>query len=135
MSIVPPSVNTDELITKEYKVPAGFMSTAPTVTGASALNAAATRGGGGGEGEGTGEPSAIAAKQGAMDYLTSQGVQFPPGASAVYFPGSSRLIVHNTASNIELIDAIVEESQPAVPTQVIRMPDKFPDQPWKKKQP
>ena len=118
VSIVPPSVNTDELITKEYKVPAGFMSTAPTVTGASALNAAATRGGGGGEGEGTGEPSAIAAKQGAMDYLTSQGVQFPPGASAVYFPGSSRLIVHNTASNIELIDAIVEESQPAVPTQV-----------------
>jgi general secretion pathway protein D len=122
VSIVPPSVNTDELITKEYKVPAGFMSTAPTISGASSLSAPAARaGGGGGETAGvdsSGAGGQIANHQSAMDYLTSQGVQFPPGSNAVYFPASSRLIVHNTASNIELIDAIVESSQPAVPTQV-----------------
>jgi general secretion pathway protein D len=119
VSIVPPSVNTDELITKEYKVPAGFMSQAPTV-GASALNAPAQRGGGGGGGGGdaTTGGSSIVAPQSATDFLTSNGVQFPPGASAVYFPGSARLIVHNTASNIELIDAIVESESPPVPTQV-----------------
>jgi general secretion pathway protein D len=122
VSIVPPSVNTDELITKEYKVPAGFMSTAPNISGASSLSAPAARGGaGGGETAGvdsSGAGGQIVPHQSAMDYLTSQGVQFPPGSNAVYFPGSSRLIVHNTASNIELIDAIVESSQPAVPTQV-----------------
>jgi len=120
VSIVPPSVNTDELITKEYKVPAGFMGVAPTV-GGNLLSAPATRGGGGG---GAAPPDAtqggtgIVARQSAMDYLTQNGVQFPPGANAVYFPATSRLIVHNTATNIELVDAIVESSQPAVPTQV-----------------
>jgi general secretion pathway protein D len=120
VSIVPPSVNTDELITKEYKVPAGFMSTAPNISGASALSAPATRGGGGETAgvDSSGAGGQLVPHQRAMDYLTSQGVVFPPGSNAVYFPGSSRLIVHNTASNIELIDAIVESSQPAVPTQV-----------------
>jgi len=124
VSIVPPSVNTDELITKEYKTPAGFMGIAPSV-GSNPLSAPADRGGGGGPNGGAPASSdastggsAIAARQSAMDFLTANGVQFPPGANAVYFPATSRLIVHNTPSNIELIDAIVESSQPAVPTQV-----------------
>jgi len=122
VSIVPPSVNTDELITKEYKVPAGFMSQAPT-GGGGALSAPAERGGAGGAGgaaagDATGAGSNIPQKQTAIDFLTSEGVAFPPGASAVYFPGSSRLIVHNTPSNIELVDAIVDNSAGPVPTQV-----------------
>jgi general secretion pathway protein D len=122
VSIVPPSVNTEEMITKEYKVGAGFLSTAPdTSTGANDLNAPATRGGGGGGGgatEATGAGENIAARQSAMDYLTANGVVFPPGASAIYFPATSRLIVHDTPSNIELVDAIVESTQPPVPIQV-----------------
>jgi general secretion pathway protein D len=121
VSIVPPSVNTEDLITKEYKVPAGFLTTAPDTSGAAnQLDQPATRGGGGGGGGGdaTGAGANIANKESAQDLLTSDGVQFPPGASAVYFPASGRLIVHNTPSNIELVDAIIEELTPAVPTQV-----------------
>jgi general secretion pathway protein D len=120
VEIVPPSVNTDELITKEYKVPAGFISTAPDTSGAgNALSAPATRGGGGGGGgDATGAGQNIPTRQSAMDYLTANGVQFPPGANAVYFPATSRLIVHNTAANIELVDAIVESVTPPVPIQV-----------------
>jgi general secretion pathway protein D len=121
VSIVPPSVNTDELFTKEYKVPAGFLSSAPDTTNAgTALSAPATRGGGGGgTAEGTQESGGgLATRQSAMDFLTANGVQFPAGANAVYFPATSRLIVHNTAANIELVDAIVESVTPAVPTQV-----------------
>ncbi|MGA3170464.1 MAG: Amuc_1098 family type IV pilus outer membrane protein [Chthoniobacteraceae bacterium] len=126
VSIVPESENTEEMITKEYKVGSGFMGVAPTV-GASALNAPAAGGGGGpgggGGGGGGGEGdqttgSAIAERQSAMDYLTANGVQFPAGASAVYFPATSRLIVHNTEENMEVVDAIVEASQPPVPVQV-----------------
>jgi beta-lactamase regulating signal transducer with metallopeptidase domain len=50
--------------------------------------------------------------QTAMDFLTGQGVPFPAGASAAYFPSWSRLVVHNTESNIELVDAVVESTWP-----------------------
>jgi general secretion pathway protein D len=123
VSIVPPSVNTEDLITKEYKTPAGFMGVAPSV-GANPLAASATTGGGGPNGgapassDATTGGSAIASRQSAMDYLTSNGVTFPPGANAVYFPATSRLIVHNTPANIELIDAIVDSAQSPTPIQV-----------------
>jgi len=120
VEIVPPSVNTEDLITKEYKVPAGFISTsADTSGGANPLSQPATRGGGGGgTADATGAGENIPARQTAIDYLTQNGVSFPPGANAVYFPATSRLIVHNTASNIELVDAIVESQTPPVPIQV-----------------
>jgi beta-lactamase regulating signal transducer with metallopeptidase domain len=53
--------------------------------------------------------SQIAPGQTAMDFLTARGVKFPPGAAAAYFPSSGRLIVHDTSSNIELVDAIAEK--------------------------
>ena len=122
VAIVPPSVSTEDMITKEYKVGAGFLATAPDTSSASSdLSAPATGGGGRGGGaapEATGAGENIAAKQSVMDYLTSNGVQFPPGASAIYFPATSRLIVHNTPANIELVDAIVDSTQPPVPIQV-----------------
>src|SRR5207244_10800817 len=46
------------------------------------------------------------------------GVPFPPGASAHFLPQSSHLIVRNTADNLELVDAIVEQASVAGPKQV-----------------
>ena len=43
---------------------------------------------------------------------------FPPGSSANFLPQSSRLIVRNTADNLELVDALVEQASIAVPRQV-----------------
>ncbi|PYK29754.1 MAG: type II and III secretion system protein, partial [Verrucomicrobia bacterium] len=51
-------------------------------------------------------------------FLESQGVPFPPGASAHFLPQSSRLIVRNTADNLELVDAIVEQASVSGPKQV-----------------
>jgi len=45
-------------------------------------------------------------------------VPFPPGASANFLPQSSRLIVRNTADNLELVDALVEQAAVAGPKQV-----------------
>src|SRR5207247_4649991 len=47
-----------------------------------------------------------------------QGVPFPPGSSANFLPQSSRLIVRNTADNLELVDALVEQASVAGPKQV-----------------
>ena len=53
-----------------------------------------------------------------MTFFTQNGVTFPPGAGATYFPGSSRLIVRNTPSNLDMVDAILDSIQTPVPTQV-----------------
>jgi general secretion pathway protein D len=99
--IVPLSEPTDTLITKEYRVPPGFITSLPS--------------GGGADAGVTGE---TVARSRAKDFLESQGVQFPPGASANFLASSSRLIVRNTQENLDLVDALVESSTGAVPSQV-----------------
>ena len=101
--IVPINEATDTLITKEYRVPPGFITASPTGGGA---------GGTGGIGGGTANQST------AKTFLESQGVQFPLGASANFLASSSRLIVRNSQENLDLVDALVESSTGAVPSQV-----------------
>jgi general secretion pathway protein D len=100
--IVPLSEPTDTLLTKEYRVPPGFITSMPS---------GAATGAGAGE---TGGGATSAAK----DFLESQGVQFPAGASANFLPSSSRLIVRNTQENLDLVDALVESATGAVPSQI-----------------
>ena len=57
-------------------------------------------------------------REGAKEFFESQGVSFPPGASANFLPQSSRLIVRNTADNLDLVDAIVEQANLSGPKQV-----------------
>ena len=101
--IVPINEATDTLITKEYRVPPGFITATPT--------------GGGGGGAGA-EFESTAGQSTAKNFLESQGVQFPPGASANFLASSSRLIVRNSQENLDLVDALVESSTGAVPSQV-----------------
>jgi general secretion pathway protein D len=100
--VVPISEATDTLITKEYRVPPGFITSLP----------------GGSGGADTGVGGETVARSRAKDFLESQGVQFPPGASANFLASSSRLIVRNTQENLDLVDALVESSTGAVPSQV-----------------
>ena len=104
VAIVPLSEPTETLISKEYKVPPGFITTAP----ASAPTAAAG---------GPGLPGTVG-KSGAKEFLESQGVTFPAGASATYLASSSKLLVKNTQSNLDLIDSLVEVSLATPPSQV-----------------
>jgi general secretion pathway protein D len=120
--IIPISEQSADLITKEYRVPPGFISATVNV-GPSALSQPAARAGGGATGtakdtqESTGG-RLLVNREGAKEFLESQGVPFPPGASANFLPQSSRLIVRNTADNLELVDALVEQAAVAGPKQV-----------------
>lgn len=100
--IVPLSEPTDTLVTKEYRVPPGFLNSLPS--GSAAPAEAGTEG--------------AAGSSTAKVFLESQGVQFPVGASANFLASSSRLIVRNTQENLDLVDALVENATLAVPTQV-----------------
>jgi general secretion pathway protein D len=60
----------------------------------------------------------IAQRQEAKDYLISQGVDFPTGASANYRASGSKLVVRNTRDNIDVIDSLVDAAMGVAPSQV-----------------
>ena len=124
VAIIPLSEQSNDLITKEYRVPPDFIGT--TLSGTSMLQRGAYTVAKGteapvGSGKDTQESTGgtqLVAREGAKELLEAQGVPFPPGASANFLPQSSRLIVRNTQDNLDLIDAIVEQMNLAIPKQV-----------------
>src|SRR5437660_1018827 len=125
VSIIPITEQSNDLITKQYRVPPGFISTG-VLTGTSLLQRGAYK---------TAQATAVAAgtgkdtqestggqqlvnREGAKEFLEAQGVPFPEGANANFLPESSRLIVRNTQDNLDLVDALVEQANVAVPKQV-----------------
>lgn len=106
VAIVPLNEPTDVLITKEYRVPPSFVTQMPAAADA------------GGFGGGFGSPAPAVARSGAKEFLESQGITFPQGASANFLASSSRLIVRNTQTNLDLIDQLVDLGSSAVESQV-----------------
>lgn len=126
VSIIPITEQSNDLLTKEYRVPPGFITTSVNI-GTSALEQGAYKTGASGPAApaGTGKDTQestggrqLVNREGAREFLESQGVPFPQGASAHFLPQSSRLIVRNTADNLELVDAIVEQASVSGPKQV-----------------
>lgn len=109
VSIVPLSENIEDLVTKEYRVPAGFI---PASTGSTDSTPSA------GRITASVNDSRLSGRQNAMDYLQKEGVQFPTGAFAQYIPAGSRLIVRNTPDAIDFIDSLVDAAVGVQPTQV-----------------
>ena len=126
VSIIPISELSNDLLTKQYRVPPGFSSGSLNANG-SALNqpastntktAAQTTGTAKDTHESTGG-RLLVNREGAKEFLESQGVSFSvAGSSANFLPQSSRLIVRNTPDMLELVDAIVEQANVSGPKQV-----------------
>lgn len=112
VSIVPLTEITEEMVTKEYRVPPGFIPA--TAAGATAATAPLP----GGPVAGGMTETRLGGRISALDYLTSVGVPFPPESFAQYVPAGSRLIVRNTPSAIDLIDFLVDAAAGVQPTQV-----------------
>jgi len=125
VSVIPITEQSNDLITKQYRVPPGFISTG-ALTGTSLLQRGAyktaqTTAVPAGTGKDTQESTGgqqLVIREGAKEYLEALGVPFPEGASANFLPESSRLIVRNTQDNLDLVDALVEQANVAVPKQV-----------------
>jgi general secretion pathway protein D len=123
VSIIPISEQSNDLLTKEYRVPPGFISGSLN-TNVTSLNppAAGAKGSPSGTAKDTQESTGgrlLVNREGAKEFLENQGVSFGvPGSSANFLPQTSRLIVRNTADNLELVDAIVEQANVSGPKQV-----------------
>jgi general secretion pathway protein D len=109
VSIVPVTENTDELLTKEYRVSPSFIPVVSDTTG----NAPSA-----GSPSTSGSQNRIKGGRDATAFLTNQGIPFPDGAFAQYIPSGSKLIVRNTQANIDTIDLLVEGDMGVPPTQV-----------------
>ena len=111
VSVVPLAKMTDTLEVREFRVPPGFISaTANPAEDTVAVAGRSSDAGGAG--------TRLSARQNAKDFLEGQGVEFPAGASARFIPGSSRLVVRNTAPNLDLIESLVDAAMAEQPTQV-----------------
>ncbi len=110
VSIIPLTENTEELVTKEYRVPPGFI---PASVGESTTSGPMP----GNQPSGDAN-SRITGRRNATQYFTEQGVPFPTGAFAQYIASGSKLIVRNTQAAVDLIDTIVEGATGVAPTQV-----------------
>lgn len=101
VSIVPLSEPTDVMVTREYQVPPTFIPPKP-------LDSAGSLPQPGSAGIPDPNKARVAQRMDAKEYLSSQGVEFPPGASANYLSTGSKLVVRNTRDNIDLIDSLVD---------------------------
>jgi general secretion pathway protein D len=121
--IIPISEMSNDLLTKQYRVPPGFISSSLNVA-PSLLNQPVAKDGQTpvGTAKDTQESTGgrlLVNREGAKEFLENQGVDFRvPGSSANFLPQTSRLIVRNTADNLELVDAIVEQANISGPKQV-----------------
>jgi len=123
VSIIPLSEQSNDLLTKQYRVPPGFISGSLSGNGSSlsqpAAKGPATANGTGKDTQESTGGRQLVNREGAKEFLENQGVDFRvPGSSANFLPQSSRLIVRNTADNLELVDAIVEQANVSGPKQV-----------------
>ncbi len=110
VSIIPLTENTEELVTKEYRVPPGFIPASVGETTASGPTP--------GNAPSGDANTRITGRRNATQYFTEQGVPFPTGAFAQYIASGSKLIVRNTQAAVDLIDTIVEGATGVAPTQV-----------------
>ncbi|MEM9080044.1 MAG: Amuc_1098 family type IV pilus outer membrane protein [Verrucomicrobiota bacterium] len=101
---------TDELVVRRYRVPPTFLSQSSS---------------GGGEvsddpfAEVDGSENRLARRLTAQQYLEQQGVDFPAGATATYYPALGELAVKNTITNQDLVDRIVNAALEQEPVQVV----------------
>jgi|GEM_PF-115113 len=101
------------LITRSFRVPPDFIQNSPVAAAAAPATdpfaqSAAPAGGG-----------LTLRRMGAKEFLESRGVPFPDGASASFSSGTSTLVVRNTATNMELVENLVDLASKNSPKMVV----------------
>lgn len=101
-----------EFFVRTYRVPPGFIESAPAAAAAAptdpfGANPAAAGGG------------AAIRRLTAREFLEARGVAFPEGATANYSLAANRLVVRNTVANLEMVESMVEAAAESTPKQAL----------------
>jgi general secretion pathway protein D len=105
IAIIPENEPQEILVTKDFRVPSDFISQISASFPSNYINS---------ENKSSKKIEALSIK----DILLSQGITFPPGATAHFLPSKNILVVKNSPSNINLIGSLVENSFPSSLKQV-----------------
>lgn len=112
--IVPLTDTNQTIISKSYRVPPDFITSAPAAAPAAAAADPFSA-----QAPGAAAAGSLVRRLGAKEFLESRGVNFPEGAGASYNPIANMLTVRNTAKNIELIDGLVEQTLNTAPKMAV----------------
>lgn len=106
--IRPVGVDGEDFVTRQFRVPPDFLSTAEL-----------------GEGAEEGDPfenespnRGLVPRLTARDFLRQKGIDFPDGAAATFSPSTSVLTVKNTRRNMAVVEAIVDALAEAEPVMI-----------------
>ncbi|MEC5126271.1 Amuc_1098 family type IV pilus outer membrane protein [Verrucomicrobiales bacterium BCK34] len=113
--VIPLSQPDADLFTNTYVVPPTFLSMADGGGGGGGGGAAADPFADPGDAGGGGIPNR---RKTAKEILESAGISFSTGASAIYNPATSQLIVRNTQDQMELVEAYIESIITGVEKQI-----------------
>ncbi|MBV6500396.1 MAG: hypothetical protein CJBNEKGG_02874 [Prosthecobacter sp.] len=111
--IVPLTDTNETLISKTYRVPPDFISAAPVDAAAAPAPADPFAA------QGAAAPSGLLRRLSAREFLESRGIVFPEGGGASFNPAANMLIVRTTAKNLELVDALVDQSLNSSPKMAV----------------
>ena len=111
VSVIPLTADAGSLITEKFRVPPDFLRGGSMGGGAGSADpfAAPEPSGGGG----------LTKKLTAREFLEKSGVEFGPGASVAYSPDAGMLVVRNTPTNLEFVEALVAGFRSDVPRQIV----------------
>jgi general secretion pathway protein D len=101
------------LISRTFRVPPDFISTAALAPAAPAATDPFAQQGAGAATTG------IQRRMGAKEFLESRGIVFPEGGGANYNPIANMLIVRAPAKSMEMVEALVEQSLNASPKMAV----------------
>jgi len=111
--VVPQNASIENMVTQEFRVAPDFLPTGAVGAGSGSSSTSSSPFGFPSSSGGASPPpatgTALSDRVGAREYLESLGVAFPEGSTARYLKGSSKLVVKNTQSNLDLIEQIVED--------------------------
>jgi general secretion pathway protein D len=100
------------LVTRSFRVPPDFIQNSPVADaappGGDPFQPAAPASGG-----------LTLRRMGAKEFLESRGIPFPDGASASFSGGTSTLVVRNTATNMEMVENLVDLAAKNSPKMVV----------------
>lgn len=102
------------LISKTYRVPPDFIATAAVDASAAATPV-----------DPFAQPGAsvtstgLIRRMGVKEFLETRGITFPEGSGASYNPVTNMLIVRNTATNLEAVDAVVDQALSTAPKMAV----------------
>ncbi len=108
------SLELNDLYTRSFVVPPDFIAQLSEGGSGSSESADADPFGGGS----SSAADTLGARKGAKELLMANGVNFPDNAFANYIPATSTLVVHNTLSNLDIIEQVIDAIRGKGPRQV-----------------